>query len=754
MTDIGVRPIKAVLVSNAPAPYRVPLWQRTAAAPGIDFEVIYCTQPHIDTSLDADAHGFPVHFLGGSYEAKERRFFHSNRDIISLLERIKPDVVVTTGFIPTYLYAFLWAYWRGAAHVAFTDGTLTSEAGLSALHRWIRRRVFKRTKAFVGACEGSRALFQSYGIDDQTIHLANLCIENQRFAVDAPTEKRDLIFCGRFIDTKQPLFALEIARGVAERLGRRVSIDFVGQGPLESEMRAKAASMVDAVDVRFLGYATQAELPERYTTARIFLFPSEFDVWGIVANEACAAGLPVVVSPHAGAAGELIVDGVNGFVRPLQHDAWADAVTQLLSDQDLYLRMSDASRTLVSAFNFDSATSGLVGALRQAAMSRTARQLERSKRVVCIIQAVAKRYRLEFFEALHQALATQGTELKVIYSSPNPVEALRHDAIDLPSTFGVKVPAYWFAGHHVLHQAALKQALSADLVIVEQASKHVTNYLLHALRSFGRVRMAYWGHGRNWQRDGVDWMEPVKHALIRHVDWWFAYTRRVKDYVSGSGFPPERVTVVQNSVDVEAFTHALADLDPIRSDALRNRLGLTQDSQVGLFCGSLHTAKHPAFLIDAALRIRQRRPSFHLLVLGAGPEEDTVRRAASEHNWIHYVGPVFGEARAPYFSVAQIFLCPGLVGLAVLDAFAARLPIFTTNIPVHSPEVDYIEAEINGCVTRFDVDDYAEVVIRCLADPVRLQSLRDGAGLSATRYGLKAMVENFTSGISACLNHC
>jgi glycosyltransferase involved in cell wall biosynthesis len=68
----------------------------------------------------------------------------------------------------------------------------------------------------------------------------------------------------------------------------------------------------------------QRELPEVFSKARIFLFPTKFDCWGLVANEACAAGLPVFISPHAGAAGELVKSGINGYVLELDVNVWGE----------------------------------------------------------------------------------------------------------------------------------------------------------------------------------------------------------------------------------------------------------------------------------------------------------------------------------------------------------------------------------------------------------------------------------------------
>lgn len=734
--------INAVIVTNAPAPYRVPGWRRVAEAEDIHLDVIYCTQPHIDTSLAATAHGFTSHFLTGRYRAMDRRFMHSDLGVWSLLNRLHPDVVITTGFIPTYLFAFVWAVMHGVPHVAMTDGTAQSEKSLSWLHRFVRRIVFARSAAFVGACEGSRKLFRQYGVPEDQIHTSQLCADNDRFFQLVSATPVDFFFCGRFVSHKGTLFAMQVAREVAIRLGRRTSIDFVGSGVMEPEMRDYAAQIDDFVDTRFHGYVAQAELPSRYADARIFLFPSEWDPWGVVANEACAAGLPVIVSPHAGAAGELVLDGNNGYVRELDVAQWAEAAVSLLKDEAHYSRFSQSSRERVAEYTFDHAARGLANAIRQA----------RPVRKVCIIQAVAKQYRRPFFDLLHARLKAEGVALTVIYSDPNQREVMREDAIDLPPAYGYKVRAYWGAGYRILYQPCLGRAMSADLVIVEQASKHVLNYILGFMRTLGLGRLAFWGHGRNWQQDGTPWLEPVKRALLGKVDWWFAYTSRVAQYVVDNGFPPERVTVVQNSVDITSFREAVEAFTERQRSDLRQDLNIAPEASIGLFCGSMHASKKLNFLVEAAIQIHARVPSFHLILVGAGPDEHIAREAAAEHDWIHYTGPLFEKDKAAHFAIADLFLCPGLVGLAVLEAFAASLPLFTTSIPVHSPEIDYLTDSVTGAITDFDPEKYAEAVSGCLHDPVSLARMSAAARDASRGYGLEPMVENFAQGVLACLN--
>jgi len=55
------------------------------------------------------------------------------------------------------------------------------------------------------------------------------------------------------------------------------------------------------------------ELPRIYSEAGLFVLPTLADTWGVVVNEALAAGLPVLGSMRAQAVTELVDDGKNGW---------------------------------------------------------------------------------------------------------------------------------------------------------------------------------------------------------------------------------------------------------------------------------------------------------------------------------------------------------------------------------------------------------------------------------------------------------
>jgi glycosyltransferase involved in cell wall biosynthesis len=355
------------MVVAAPAPYRQPVYELVAAEPDIELYVIFCSGREPNREWDFATGGFRQIVLKERFLSFRGRFIHFNLDVWSPLRSFKPDVVVTSGFNPTHLVAYAYTRLSGASHIVMIDGTSQSELTVTPVHRWVRRRVYAGTQACIGPSEGTFDLFRAYGFTSDKIFKSHLCANNASFFSTPTVEKKfDFIFSGRLVALKNPVFALRVAQGAARRLGRRVSIIFTGSGKLEPRIRAAAAAVEAEVEAFFPGFALQDELPIRYGAARIFLFPTQWEPWGVVANEACAAGVPVLISDVAGAARDLVRNGENGFVLPLTVDQWVDAAVRILSDDALYARMALRGREIVREYTYENAAKGIVEAVRAA----------------------------------------------------------------------------------------------------------------------------------------------------------------------------------------------------------------------------------------------------------------------------------------------------------------------------------------------------------------------------------------------------
>jgi N-acetyl-alpha-D-glucosaminyl L-malate synthase BshA len=122
-----------------------------------------------------------------------------------------------------------------------------------------------------------------------------------------------------------------------------------GDGPQRSSAERLARELGVEEHVRFLG--KQDRIERLIPQADVLLMPSEREAFGLAALEAMACGVPAVAAASGGVA-ELIADGHDGFLAPVgDTERMAGHAVALLSDRDLYVRISSAAReTAVTRF--------------------------------------------------------------------------------------------------------------------------------------------------------------------------------------------------------------------------------------------------------------------------------------------------------------------------------------------------------------------------------------------------------------------
>lgn len=372
---------------------------------------------------------------------------------------------------------------------------------------------------------------------------------------------------------------------------------------------------------------------------------------------------------------------------------------------------------------------------------------------VAIISKTVPIYRRDFFNGLRRVLSENNIELILLYGQPSRRDAQKNDTIDLE--WAVKVPSkIWEFGHTELYwQPVLSYLKDVDLVIVEQASKLLINYVL-LLQYWLKIRkLAFWGHGKNFQENSANRLgEWIKRKVSTRVHWWFAYNDMSARVVREMRFPAERITSVQNAIDTRALTRALQNLTPIEIEKTRTDLNLNS-LNVGIYAGGLYPEKRLSFLLESLHLIRRQIPDFEMIIIGGGVDAPMVEQAAAQYPWIHYVGPKFDREKVPYYAISKLFLMPGLVGLGILDTFALETPLVTTQIPLHSPEISYLENGVNGLMvdSASNPQVYANAVIRLLLNEDVRQKLVDGCRSVRNVYTVEIMVSQFAQGIIKAL---
>jgi glycosyltransferase involved in cell wall biosynthesis len=364
---------------------------------------------------------------------------------------------------------------------------------------------------------------------------------------------------------------------------------------------------------------------------------------------------------------------------------------------------------------------------------------------VLIVQEHMPGFRVPFYERLREILDQQEVRLRLVYA-PNQRNTFLKGQLE----WAEAVPIRWMGP--LGWQPVLGKCRDCDLVVIQQETKYLLNPVLQMWRKLGGPKVAYWGHGRNFQAADVESREErLKAWLARHVDWWFAYNDLSAQAVEATGFPSVNITSVGNAVDTAGMKKRLRELDPGEVQQLRASCGIRSDN-VAVYTGGLYTSKRISFLMEAAHKVRARVPDFELLVIGDGPERGKIAEASRTHDWIHEVGPKNDHDKVPYWAMSKLLLMPGLVGLVVVDSFALGVPLVTTDYPFHSPEIDYLEDGVNGRVVRCGEDSslYAEAISELMLDPEQLRLLRQGAIRSSELHTIENMATNFAEGVMRC----
>jgi glycosyltransferase involved in cell wall biosynthesis len=372
------------------------------------------------------------------------------------------------------------------------------------------------------------------------------------------------------------------------------------------------------------------------------------------------------------------------------------------------------------------------------------------KRKVVFLARVLLRYRAPFLECLRVRLAKVGIDFVVIHGDANEREKIRQDEAAISTAILVPNKEIRFWGRTLYWQPVVDLLDGADLVITEQAAKLGINYYLFFLQFLGRTRVALWGHGRNLQTQQNWFSEYIKRFFSRRAHWWFAYNELSKGVVTSLGYPAERVTSFENTFDTAPLIAEVEGMDDRAREAVRAKYGI-KGMHVCIFCGALYREKRLEFLVAAAGRLRQLDDQFELVVAGSGEDYAFVEAQASCNPWLHCVGARFGREKAELFAISRLQLMPGLVGLAIIDSFAAAVPLVTTRVPIHSPEISYLKNGENGLITADDMDEYVGAVRSLLNDSERYARLQAGARRAREHYTMANMVERMYQGILEAL---
>lgn len=330
---------QVLFLTNYASPYRV--WFFEELSQYFDVTVLFseriAEKKHRDASWFVAAEG-KVHYVQLEKRAASIHGKDLCTDVISWLKKPYDQIVICGYSSPTAMLAMAYLKCRKIPFCMEIDGGLVRpDSGLKLAYK--KLLVGCASQWLCTGREPSRFLAH-YGADPEKIRIYPFSSLFEKDILAEPvsaeekaasrqrlgmTEKHIVLCVGQFIPRK----GFDILLQGASKLLPDTGIYFVGGVPTE-EYRRMAEACGEA-RVHFVGFQKKESLAQYYQAADVFAMPTREDIWGLVINEAMANGLPVVTTDRCVAGLELVRDGVNGCIVPVEDaDAMAAGINRVL----------------------------------------------------------------------------------------------------------------------------------------------------------------------------------------------------------------------------------------------------------------------------------------------------------------------------------------------------------------------------------------------------------------------------------------
>jgi len=299
------------------------------------------------------------------------------------LNDIKPEVVAVNGWSSTEaLSALWWCIKNNIPAVVMSESTIWDERRV-AWKEWIKSRLVKMCAAGLAGGKPHADYLLRLGLMQDQIFLGYDVVDNAYFAAKANESKahdaecrkqlglpgRYFLASARFIEKKN-LFRLVEAYAKYRELAQNPQIwDLVllGDGQLRTDLSSHLSALKLHDHVLLPGFKQYDELPAYFALADAFVHASTTEQWGLVVNEAMAAGLPVLVSNRCGCAQDLVRQGVNGFTfDPGNMEELVDLMVKISAPGFPIIDFGRQSQRIIADWGPDRFGNGLLNAVTTA----------------------------------------------------------------------------------------------------------------------------------------------------------------------------------------------------------------------------------------------------------------------------------------------------------------------------------------------------------------------------------------------------
>ncbi|WP_336339248.1 glycosyltransferase family 4 protein [Haloarcula brevis] len=185
-------------------------------------------------------------------------------------------------------------------------------------------------------------LIRRYGFSEKKVQMIPHGVNTDKFQPQEEThpavspEKTTLLYVGRIGPRKGIDLAL---KSLSEIKDAEIEFLIAGTGRHKDHLEETAESLDVAEQTRFLGYVSEDELPELYSSADVFVLPSLYEGFGLVLLEAMASGTPVI-GTDVGGIPTAVDDGTTGLLVNRNVPSLTTAINRIVQNEDYRKELS------------------------------------------------------------------------------------------------------------------------------------------------------------------------------------------------------------------------------------------------------------------------------------------------------------------------------------------------------------------------------------------------------------------------------
>lgn len=378
--EIVVSSEKILLITNIPTPYRIPLFnelKEQLEREGLGLKVIFGAlgYPRRKWAVDMSQCKFEYEVLPSKnlrYSDPEKSSF-TYSGLYRVISKENPSVIITNAFSIATTKLWLRSWFKKPDYIIWSGAIRRKDRSDSFVRRLQRKILIKRAVGFIAYGTKAKEYLVSLGAQRDKVEIGINTTSTEFYRAETKRirenlkdkeKRKHLLYVGYITKRKRLDKLFYVVKSLSIRRQDFV-LQLVGSGPEMENLKNLAEDLHITDLVNFEGFKQKNEIPCYLAESDCFLFPSEYDIWGLVLVEAMSAGLPCIASIHAGATNDLIKEGVTGFAMDFSEtEKVVDKVNWILENPKLSKEIGqNASRFIAENVSLQKSAEGFVSAI-------------------------------------------------------------------------------------------------------------------------------------------------------------------------------------------------------------------------------------------------------------------------------------------------------------------------------------------------------------------------------------------------------